>query len=74
MASQDLLNPEDDLTSGDQDFWNGLMDKVKLGDTEKPSDLVEVAPKPIFCVKTKNKEGEKVFMNICTCDQIPEPK
>ena len=36
--------------------------------------FLQVAPKPAFCVKTKNKEGVKVFLNICTCSDIPEPR
>ncbi|KAL5269424.1 hypothetical protein ACHWQZ_G003040 [Mnemiopsis leidyi] len=54
-------------------MWNSLLDQVKVGEARKSTEI-EVAPKPSFCVKTKEKEGGKVFLNICTVDSIPEPK
>ncbi|XP_078000414.1 PIH1 domain-containing protein 1-like [Glandiceps talaboti] len=33
-----------------------------------------VAPEPGFCLKTKNGDGEKVFINICQSPQIPAPQ
>jgi len=73
MTSQVLLHPDDDLTQDDQETWSSLIDQVKVGNSRKSTEL-EVAPKPTLCVKTKDKEGNKVFLNICTTDSIPEPK
>ncbi|XP_043535561.1 PIH1 domain-containing protein 1 [Chiloscyllium plagiosum] len=33
----------------------------------------QIRPQPGFCVKTKTKTNEKVFINICKSDQIPPP-
>ncbi|XP_072348394.1 PIH1 domain-containing protein 1-like [Scyliorhinus torazame] len=33
----------------------------------------QIRPQPGFCVKTKMKNGEKVFINVCKADQIPPP-
>lgn len=34
----------------------------------------QVMPKPGFCLKTKNKQNEKVFVNICMAENVPPPK
>ncbi|XP_052243125.1 PIH1 domain-containing protein 1-like isoform X1 [Dreissena polymorpha] len=34
----------------------------------------QVTPKPGFCIKTKNSNKEKVFINICTAENVPAPK
>lgn len=34
----------------------------------------QVIPKPGFCLKTKNKQNEKVFVNICMAENVPPPK
>ncbi|XP_048377115.2 PIH1 domain-containing protein 1 [Stegostoma tigrinum] len=33
----------------------------------------QIRPQPGFCVKTKTKINEKVFVNVCKSDQIPPP-
>ncbi|XP_020387762.1 PIH1 domain-containing protein 1 [Rhincodon typus] len=33
----------------------------------------QIRPQPGFCVKTKMKTNEKVFINVCKSDQIPPP-
>lgn len=33
----------------------------------------QVMPKPGFCLKTKNKQNEKVFVNICMAENVPPP-
>eukprot|EP00116_Pleurobrachia_bachei_P007578 sb/3467840/ len=78
-TSQLLLNPEEDISKEDEEFWSSLMSKVNLGEQQQnqqqqPTNQVEVAPRPSFCIKTKNKEETKVFLNICTHDDIPAPK
>lgn len=70
----ELLEPEENITPEDEQFWGSLLDKVKKEEKGEQSHLLEVAPVPGFCVKTKDKEGTKVFLNICTTDKIPEPK
>ncbi|XP_024085965.1 protein kintoun-like [Cimex lectularius] len=41
-------------------------------DDDIPCKMVK--PSPGFCVKTHTLEGDKVFMNICYTDDIPEPE
>ncbi|XP_051898983.1 PIH1 domain-containing protein 1 isoform X2 [Pristis pectinata] len=33
----------------------------------------QIRPQPGFCVKTKTRSSEKVFINVCKSDQIPPP-
>ncbi|XP_035662821.1 PIH1 domain-containing protein 1-like [Branchiostoma floridae] len=33
-----------------------------------------VVPKPGFCVKTKADNEQKVFINVCTAEEVPEPR
>ncbi|XP_067875788.1 PIH1 domain-containing protein 1 [Heterodontus francisci] len=33
----------------------------------------QIRPQPGFCVKTKSRSSEKVFINVCKSDQIPPP-
>ncbi|XP_038639392.1 PIH1 domain-containing protein 1 [Scyliorhinus canicula] len=33
----------------------------------------QIRPQPGFCVKTKMKSSEKIFINVCKSDQIPPP-
>ena len=43
-----------------------------IPDTELPS--ISVIPDPGLCVKTKNLEGTKVFINVCKIEAIPPAK
>ena len=40
----------------------------------KAPPVLTVAPKPGFCIKTKNEKGDKVFINVCTGENLPVPK
>jgi len=40
----------------------------------KPPAVLTVVPKPGFCIKTKNEKGEKVFINVCTGENLPAAK
>ncbi|XP_041351978.1 PIH1 domain-containing protein 1-like isoform X2 [Gigantopelta aegis] len=35
---------------------------------------IKVVPKPGFCVKTGSKNKEKIFINVCTSENVPEAK
>ncbi|CAK9820962.1 PIH1 domain-containing protein 1 [Anthophora plagiata] len=37
----------------------------------KPFFIIQ--PTPGICIKTKTEAGEKIFLNICTSDKIPQP-
>lgn len=47
----------------------------KEGETvELPPRVIEIQPNPQFCIKCKVIEtGEKVFLNICIHDDVPQP-
>lgn len=48
---------------------------LSFSDTEaKPASFVQVVPKPGFCIKVKNDKDEKVFINLCHAETVPEPK
>ncbi|XP_069765202.1 PIH1 domain-containing protein 1 isoform X2 [Narcine bancroftii] len=38
-----------------------------------PQESKQIRPQPGFCVKTRTKSNEKVFVNVCKSDQIPPP-
>lgn len=51
----------------------GIVDK-DTGPEKRTADgvpYVILTPHPGFCVKLKNKSGEKVFINICHSDMVP---
>jgi dynein assembly factor 2 len=41
-------------------------------EAEQGRDLTFVNPEPLFCVKTSDSHGLKVFINICSSDAINE--
>ncbi|XP_070543636.1 PIH1 domain-containing protein 1-like [Ptychodera flava] len=43
-------------------------------DPEKVPMYNTIVPEAGFCVKTKNDQGEKIFINICKTDRMPAPK
>ncbi|KAL3881231.1 hypothetical protein ACJMK2_027687 [Sinanodonta woodiana] len=78
MAST-LLEPEQDM---DEEFFNKLLlqasqDPSLLSSMAPPGGVVptvQVLPKPGFCVKTKNSKKEKVFVNVCQSENVPNAK
>lgn len=66
----------------DSDEAEALMKKLLLqsgvqdGATD-PNNKVSwttITPRPGFCLKTKKDNGEKVFINVCQADNVPQPK
>lgn len=52
-----------------------LMNNVKRAKGQPTSDMEtqNITPEPGFVVKTADKEGRKVFINICHSKQVPAP-
>ncbi|XP_063435220.1 PIH1 domain-containing protein 1-like [Mytilus trossulus] len=74
-----MLNPE--MT--DEDAANAFLSKLMLDTNKEEGDTspsyggvpyVTVVPSPGFCVKTKNDSGQKIFINVCHCDNVPQPR
>lgn len=61
------LRPSNDIFSAAAKPRNELLPEPDL-----PS--ITVVPDPGMCVKTKNINGEKVFINFCKVLSIPPPK
>lgn len=62
----------------DEEFYKALLlDASK--DTQNSvlasdfSDASFITPQPGFVIKTKNEKDEKIFLNICTSDELPQP-
>lgn len=64
----------DEPTNFDDEFYKNLL----LEETKKLKnvslDSVEFVPKPGYVMKLRNKKEEKVFINICTSEKVPEAK
>ncbi|ELT88041.1 hypothetical protein CAPTEDRAFT_225542, partial [Capitella teleta] len=45
-----------------------------LGAGLQNPNSIAVVPKPGFCLKTKKSDGEKIFINICTGENLPDAK
>lgn len=67
----------------DEDASKAFLNKLLLdtpkeqGEKEKTLGgipYVTVVPSPGFCVKTKNDSGQKIFINVCHSDKVPEPR
>ncbi|XP_048765191.1 PIH1 domain-containing protein 1-like [Ostrea edulis] len=66
----------------DSDETEALMKKLLLqsglqeGDVDpnKKVPWTTVVPKPGFCLKTKKENGEKVFINVCHAENVPQPR
>ncbi|XP_022291151.2 PIH1 domain-containing protein 1-like [Crassostrea virginica] len=66
----------------DSDEAEALMKKLLLqsgvqdGATDPNSKVswTTITPRPGFCLKTKKDNGEKVFINVCQADNVPQPK
>lgn len=68
-----------ELESQEPDYCNLLLNSLAkeaggFSDTTEPSSFVQVVPKPGFCIKTKDDKNEKIFLNICHAENVPEPK
>ena len=53
-------------------FQKLLVDNPENENSEPESKLV--APKPGWCIKTWLKDGNKLFVNICTSELVLKPK
>ncbi|XP_078093387.1 PIH1 domain-containing protein 1 [Mustelus asterias] len=75
MAATDgsLLSAE--MTSEDALYEQLLLQAAQEMQNQLPTaqESKQIRPQPGFCVKTKMKNSEKVFINICKSDQIPPP-
>ncbi|VDP44271.1 unnamed protein product [Soboliphyme baturini] len=40
----------------------------------KGEEYWQVQPRPACCVKFRNDAGEKAFINVCTCSELPHPR
>ncbi|XP_050393907.1 PIH1 domain-containing protein 1 isoform X2 [Patella vulgata] len=49
------------------------MNEAMAGAQSLPKSYTTVVPTPGFCLKTKNKKGEKFFINICKSENVPKP-
>lgn len=66
----------------DADETEALMKKLLLqsglqdggADPNNKVPFTTVVPRPGFCVKTKKENGEKIFINVCQADNVPQPK
>ncbi|XP_071115175.1 PIH1 domain-containing protein 1-like isoform X2 [Haliotis cracherodii] len=45
-----------------------------LGSQPEGPGYTTLVPKPGFCVKMKTEKNDKVFINVCVSDNVPEPK
>lgn len=63
------------------DFEDDALSTLKEGLLLKNPSVMEeqmltkiVKPEPGFCVKTKDDQGQKVFINVCSSKELPPPK
>ncbi|XP_062566977.1 PIH1 domain-containing protein 1-like [Saccostrea cucullata] len=71
-----MLEPDTDETEALMKkliLQSGLQDGVGA-DPDKKVSWTTVVPKPGFCLKTKKENGEKVFINVCQAENVPQPK
>ena len=63
----------------DEEFYKNLLiaagkeDKEVLGGLDQPEGKY-VLPEPRCVIKVKNDNDEKVFLNICTSNELPAPR
>ena len=65
---------EGGIEEGSKLFEQLLLDSVKNPNQQQEPESRAVAPKPGFCLKTVNENGEKVFVNICSSEGVLTPK
>ena len=54
-------------------FQKLMLDRKQQEAEEEPVSKL-VAPHPGWCLKTWFKNGEKLFVNVCTSDMVLKPK
>ena len=65
---------EGGIEEGSELFQRLLLDSVKNPNQQQEADNRTVAPRPGFCLKTTNENGEKIFVNICSSEGVLKPK
>ncbi|XP_061176430.1 PIH1 domain-containing protein 1-like [Saccostrea echinata] len=71
-----MLEPDTDETEALMKkliLQSGVQDGIGA-DSDKKVSWTTVLPKPGFCLKTKKENGEKVFINVCQAENVPQPK
>ena len=62
------------IEEGSKLFDKLLLDSVKHPNEQNEPESKSVAPKPGFCLKTTTENGEKVFVNVCSSEDVLKPK
>ncbi|XP_013794473.1 PIH1 domain-containing protein 1-like [Limulus polyphemus] len=63
-----------------QQFFSEITNEMKdlfsviRDEPEKTTSSKSIKPDPGFCIKTKDSNEEKIFLNICCSPELPEPK
>ncbi|XP_005094795.1 PIH1 domain-containing protein 1 [Aplysia californica] len=60
------------LNSNNQN--DGLDNQMKQTKTSDGVPFIAITPVPGMCLKTRTVAGEKVFINVCHSENVPEPK
>jgi len=58
------------LNTGNQ----GKDDRFKEPKSSDGVPYITITPVPVFCMKTRTDDGSKVFINLCSSENVPEPK
>ena len=78
-SDSSLLEIDRNLSEDHEALYSSLMQNSFLNaqtdniTQESPSISKKVLPTPGCCIKCKTKSGEKVFVNLCVTDLIPDP-
>merc|ERR1712226_1543755 len=81
MTDPSLLEIDRNLSEENSELYESILQNLQAkqqndGDApKKPSDQFskKVMPTSGCCMKCKSKTGEKVFVNLCTSDLLPDP-
>ncbi|XP_072016431.1 PIH1 domain-containing protein 1-like [Amphiura filiformis] len=81
-SDKSLLVPDEEIEGGLQDalYKQLLLQAAEAGHLDLPGNEGQepisklVTPEPGFCVKTKDDQGNKIFVNICKTEHMPAPK
>lgn len=79
---EDLIDPTSDQSLSDSFIKNLLLNAESPGQDKSSKSttssdgipFITIIPTPVFCLKTRTDDGTKVFINLCTSDNVPEPK